>query len=77
MESTGNSGIIGITDDGYLIVAPEFSCRYFEQDEKCTSNIKECWYCRYSDFRKSSQIMLENSVCRHPMKRVEVVRKSR
>lgn len=63
-------GMIGITNDGYPIVLPNYVCPYFEEDEHMTYNVKECWYCRFADFRKSNEIMLENSVCRHERNRV-------
>lgn len=49
-------------------------CRYFEADDTTTYDVKECWYCRYADFRRSNEIMLENSVCRHILNRVKPIR---
>lgn len=71
MEEKKVCGIIGITSDGYPIIMPDHVCRYFEPDDAMTYNVKECWYCRYADFRKSNEIMLDNSVCRHVLNRVK------
>ena len=42
------------TSDGYLIVSELNKCSHFEKDEKamlCCGNV-DCFYCKYSDFRK-------------------------
>jgi len=46
-----------------LIVNPTDICPYWEEDINCLLPIKECWSCRYSDFRKSRE-MIKQSVCR-------------
>lgn len=68
--NAGVRGVIGLTNDGYPIILPEHCCGYFEPDANCSCNLRECWYCRYADFRKSNDITLENSVCRNPRNRV-------
>lgn len=71
MEEKKVHGIIGVTEDGYPIVLPDYICPYFEPDEDITCSLKECWYCRFADFRKSNDIMLENSVCRNAGNKVK------
>ena len=46
------------TSDGYLIVSELDKCSHFEKDEKamlCCGNV-DCFYCKYSDFRKIEYI---------------------
>lgn len=43
-------------------------CPYFEQDAQSTCTIRECWYCRYADFRKTDEILLDRSICRLNLK---------
>lgn len=63
-------GIIGITDDGYPIVTGEHTCPFWQAGKMGLCSMHECWYCRFADFRKSSRITLEKSVCRNPRCRV-------
>ena len=67
-------GMIGITADWHPIILPDYVCPYFEADADSTCDVKECWYCRYADFRKSNEIMLENSICRHVLNQVKTRR---
>ncbi len=60
------TGVIGITDDGFPIVTGEHSCAYWQPGAGGLYETQECWYCRYADFRKTSQITLQKSICRNP-----------
>jgi hypothetical protein len=54
---------VGTTDAGQPIVLPEFSCESFAPGAYPLLNQKICWYCRFSDFRKNTDIMLKRSIC--------------
>ena len=58
--------MIGISEDGYPIVTGEHSCQHWAAGSGGTFEMRECWYCRYADFRKTPQIVLEKSICRCP-----------
>lgn len=65
-------GIVGITDEGQPIVPPGYSCGNFALGAYPLLNQKICWYCRFSDFRKSTDVMLKQSTCRCPQNRQSV-----
>ena len=44
-------------DDGYLIVSELFMCPFFEKEESAhTCGEKDCFFCKFSDFRKREYI---------------------
>ena len=45
------------TEDGCLIVSELWQCAYFEKDASVTAVCcKDCFFCRFSDFRKREYI---------------------
>ena len=62
--------IVGVTDDGYPIITEGYCCNHWAP-AKGTGRIKECWYCKYADFRKSTELHIQTSVCRCPDNRVD------
>lgn len=66
-----HSGVIGVTDDGYPIVTEAHSCPRWAGGRKGRPDVKECWYCKYADFRKSTELKIRKSICRCPENRVE------
>ena len=52
------------TRDGCLIVSELSHCPYFEKDKSAPkSSIEECFYCKFSDFRRREYIeRVENEV---------------
>jgi hypothetical protein len=55
----------GMQDDIYLVVREDDTCPHWE----CTGGeslapMRECWYCKYSDFRKDISKHRTHSVCR-------------
>lgn len=66
------SGIIGITDEGQPIVLPEHTCQYFTSGVCPTASQPICWYCRWADFRKTTDVILSQSICRCRANRVHV-----
>ncbi len=56
-------------DDAYPLVRENDTCPHWE----CTAGeslapMRECWYCKYSDFRKDISEHRTSSVCRRPIK---------
>ena len=45
-------------DNGYLIVSELEKCSLFEKDEsaECLYNVDDCFFCKFSDFRKRDYI---------------------
>lgn len=70
MHDAASAGIIGFTDDGQPLVTALYSCPLWEEGPQCFSSIRECWYCRYADFRKTNNILLGQSICRCPQNRI-------
>lgn len=70
MTKSGSHGaVIGITDEGYPIVTEDYGCPHWANSGHGLTNIPECWYCRYADFRKRTDVTLSQSVCRCPENR--------
>lgn len=65
--------IIGLTDSGEPIVLPEHSCMHFTPGQSPTLAFHTCWYCRYADFRKRTDVMLTRSICRCPQNRADII----
>ena len=62
--------IVGVTDDGYPIVTEGYSCPHWVGTGGL-STMRECWYCKYADFRKSTQVSIHSSICRCAENRVD------
>ncbi len=48
-------------EDGYLIVSETMSCEHFEPVPGRLFCMKECWYCKWSEFDDDK----EKSICRY------------
>ncbi len=72
MHDAASFGIIGFTDDGCPLVTASYACPFWEEGPQCFSLIRECWYCRYADFRKTNNVVIRQSVCRCPQNRIVV-----
>lgn len=73
---TGNTvhgAIIGVTDEGYPLVTEGYSCPHWVGSGGGLSSIRECWYCKYADFRKRTDLAMTQSVCRCPANRREIL----
>ncbi|MEF9972156.1 MAG: hypothetical protein RR731_07585, partial [Oscillospiraceae bacterium] len=65
------SEFLGFTDEGYPIVSHTNSCLHWAQNSPSgLCPIRECWYCKFADFRKSTSVDLSASICRHPKNRL-------
>ncbi len=70
MESKGteNSAAANCTEAAISrLVRPEDVCPLWEEGNDCLVPMRECWFCKYSDFRKNTSVMMKQSVCRHPL----------
>lgn len=63
---------IGITSTGLPIVTAEQTCEFFQSGKTYQIDSSNCWYCRYSDFRRSTVIHLTQSLCRCPQNRIPI-----
>lgn len=70
---TDTNKVIGITDAGQPIVLPEHTCEHWLPGQSPTLNSRTCWYCRWADFRKRTDLTLPQSVCRCPHNRMGVL----
>ena len=61
-EKEIRGAVIGVTDDGYPIVTEDYSCPYFTGTSRSMPAVRECWYCRYADFRKSTKLHIRSSI---------------
>lgn len=61
--------MIGVTDEGFPIVTEDYTCPRWEGSGGGLAAVRECWYCRYADFRKRTDVNLAQSVCRCPENR--------
>ena len=63
------NGVVGVTDGGRPIVREDYCCPHWAAGGGGLSAVRECWYCRYADFRKRTDVTLSQSVCRCPFNR--------
>ena len=49
------------------LVRPDDVCPLWEEGKDCLVPMRECWFCKYSDFRKTTSVLMKQSVCRHPL----------
>ena len=68
----------GMPDDTYPVVREDDTCPHWE----CTGGeslapMRECWYCKYSDFRKDTRVHRTSSVCRCPVNQSDQEKKVR
>ena len=62
----------GITDDTYPVVREDDTCPHWEYaGGESLAPMRECWYCKFSDFRKNISEHRTHSVCRCPVNRNE------
>lgn len=52
-------------DKGYQIVGEEDFCEHWEPGHGTLVPLKECWYCKWSDFRKEGNDDETTSICRY------------
>lgn len=70
-EKKAHGAVIGITDEGYPIVTEDHSCPHWVASGRGLSTVRECWYCKYADFRKSTSVHMSSSICRCMENRVD------
>lgn len=56
--------------DGRLIVHEGDTCPYWERgDPPAVISTRECWFCKWADFRENLETHKSESVCRNPANR--------
>lgn len=65
-EHKPRGAVIGVTDEGYPIVTEDYGCPRWVGSGGGLSTVRECWYCKYADFRKRTDVTFSQSVCRCP-----------
>lgn len=74
MEAQAVRGAVtGFDDQGRPIVTEDYGCPRWAGSGGGLSVVRECWYCRYADFRKRTDVTLSQSVCRCPENRAAVL----
>ena len=72
-DEKGKNGLVGFTDTGQPIVLPEHTCGSFLPGRDRLLESRICWYCRWADFRKTTDTALTQSICRCLKNQVAVV----
>jgi hypothetical protein len=59
----------GMSKDSYPVVREDDTCPHWTfTGGDSLAPMRECWYCKYSDFRKDISEHRAQSVCRRPTK---------
>jgi hypothetical protein len=57
----------GVPEDTCPVVKENYSCQHWEcAADNSLTPMRECWYCKYSDFRKDISEHRTDSVCHCP-----------
>ena len=75
-EEQARGMVVGVTDEGCPIVTEDYSCPCWTGSGRGLSAVRECWYCKYADFRKRTDVTLSVSICRCPVNRAAILRDS-
>ncbi len=60
-----------LLDSNFPVVKEDDTCPYWESVRDTNLiPMRECWYCKFSDFRKETKEHLTYSVCRCPKNRI-------
>lgn len=63
-------------DDAYPMVRENDTCPHWEyRGDERLSPMRECWYCKFSDFRKDLSEQLTNSLCRYQINQSDMKKK--
>ena len=58
------------TPDGTIIVSEGDTCPHWERGEPAAViTMRECWFCKWSDFREDLTTHKKESFCRNPLNR--------
>ena len=67
-----------IPDGAYPVVRENDTCPHWKNaGNESLSPMRECWYCKYSDFRKDLNEHRTFSVCRCPINRCNMEEKEK
>lgn len=65
---------VGFTDSGQPLVLGEGCCEHFLPSKNRLIHEESCWYCQFSDFRKTTDTVLTQSICRCPQNTVCILK---
>lgn len=71
VEHEPRGTMIGVTDEGYPKVTEDYCCPHWAGTGGGLASVRECWYCKYADFRKSTAVHISSSICRCQKNRVD------
>ncbi len=61
----------GLSDENFPVVMENDTCPHWEAvGYTSLTPMRECWYCKFSDFRKETHEHMIYSVCRCPKNRI-------
>lgn len=64
MTARGIPDVIGVTAAGRPIITSIGCCAHFERQNSVLGCTRECWYCKYADFRENTALQKQYGVCR-------------
>ncbi|QOX63008.1 hypothetical protein FRZ06_06455 [Anoxybacterium hadale] len=64
MTSRQTPDVIGTSAAGWWIITSTGCCANFERQESALACARECWYCKYADFRENTALQKHYGTCR-------------
>lgn len=64
MTARGIPDVVGMTDAGRPIITSTGCCGHFERQKGALASARECWYCKYADFRENTEQQTHYGICR-------------
>lgn len=67
MDTNNKQQVCNDIPRSFPVVMENDTCPFWESDEDGSIiMMQECWYCKYSDFRKYDSERITQSICRCP-----------
>ncbi len=70
MTARGIPDVIGVTAAGRPIIKSTGCCAHFERQQSALAGARECWYCKYADFREDTALQKHYGICRREQGRL-------
>lgn len=64
MTARGIPDVIGVTAAGRPIIKSTGYCAHFERQQSALTGARECWYCKYADFREDTVLQKHYGICK-------------
>ncbi len=64
MTARGIPDVVGMTEAGRPIITSTGCCGHFERQNGALTSARECWYCKYADFRENTEQQTHYGICR-------------